>query len=60
MELVRNVTPAAIELRAVLRKTLVAGEKLKTEVGDEELSEVCPGGKEWLVRLSLAVQEVDA
>jgi len=60
MELVRNVTPAAIELRAVLRKTLVAGEKLKTEVGEEELSEVCPDGKEWLVRLSLAVQEVDA
>ena len=37
--------------------TLLAGDTLKIEAGEDELSEVVPTGKRWEVRISMKVEE---
>ena len=37
--------------------SLVAGDPLKMEVGEDELSEVVPAGKKWTVTISLKIEE---
>ena len=37
-----------------------AGQKLKMEVGNDELGVVVPAGKHWGVRVHVRVEEVDA
>ena len=40
--------------------SLVAGDKLKIEAGEDEFSEVVPDGKKWTVIISMKVEEEDA
>ena len=37
--------------------SLVAGDKLKVEAGEDEFSEVVPDGKKWTVTVSMKVEE---
>ncbi len=61
MQLSTDVTPEKVEKKAVSRKTIVAGEQLKVEVGeDDELDEVCPAGKRWAVSLIVNIVETNA
>lgn len=54
MELV-EISNAATIHAADCEHTLVAGDKLKTEVGTDEMSLTVPAGEEWIVRLSMKV-----
>jgi len=42
------------------RFLLTAGDKLKMEAGEDEMSETVPEGKKWTVIVSLKVEEEDA
>lgn len=54
MELV-EISNAATIHAADCEHTLVAGDKLKTEVGEDELDLTVPVGEQWIVRLSMKV-----
>ena len=51
-------TPAKYHTFEVVQ--LLAGEKLKVEAGEEELSEIVPAGKCWNVRVLINITETDA
>lgn len=36
---------------------LTAGQNIKLEVGEEELSEIVPVGKKWAITVSIKIQE---
>lgn len=56
MELV-EISNAATVHGADCEHMLVAGQHLKTEVGEDEMSLTVPAGEEWVVRLSMKVEK---
>jgi len=51
--------PAQMKKEATCKKTLSAGDKVKFEVGEDELSKVVPEGKQWEVVLNVRLVETD-
>ena len=56
MEL-HEITNAAKIYGADDEYSLVAGDVLKVEAGEDEFSEVVPAGKRWEVRISMKIEE---
>ena len=50
--------PAQVKREATRIKTLSAGDNLKFEVGEDELDEVVPEGKQWQVVLNVRLVEI--
>jgi len=53
-------TPAQKKLEVTCIDTLSAGGAVKAEIGEHELSEVVPEGKQWYVVTNVRVIETDA
>ena len=51
--------PAALKKEVTVTTTLAAGGKVKMELGEDELSEVVPAGKEWDVVANIRLVERD-
>lgn len=60
MELTTLTSPAKVEHTLTLVRTIAAGEKLKSEVGEDELDTQVPAGKQWRVWTEIYVIETDA
>jgi len=60
LELVEKTTHAVTRKEVTETQTLVAGGKVKCEVGNNELSETVPQGKVWDVVANIRIVERDA
>jgi len=60
IEFVTTNTPASTRLEATSTQTLSAGDKVKAEIGEEELDTTVPEGKSWAIILNIRVVETDA
>lgn len=60
MELTTVTTPAKVTKHLEQNTPLVAGQLLKAELGEDELTTPVPAGKKWVVHLRIEVIETDA
>ena len=58
-EFVVTEIPAQVKKETTSAKTLSAGDRVKFELGDDELNEVVPEGKQWEVVLNVRLIETD-
>ncbi len=59
LEFIETIIPLQTKKEVTCEKTLSAGDFLKAEIGGDELDEIVPTGKQWVVVLNVRLIETD-
>lgn len=59
LEFIETIIPLQTKKEVTCEKTLSAGDSLEAKIGNDELDEMVPTGKQWVVVLNVRLTETD-